>query len=98
MTMPKLSDSMADAIILKWLKSPGEAFQRGEALLEVETDKATVVYEAETDGTLQAILVPEGGSASVGQPIATLDAASSTALAREAPVASAEAPAPVLTE
>jgi len=98
MTMPKLSDSMADAIILKWLKSPGEAFQRGEALLEVETDKATVVYEAETDGTLQAILVPEGGSASVGQPIATLDAASSTAPAREAPVASAEAPAPVLTE
>ena len=98
LTMPKLSDSMADAIILKWLKSPGEAFQRGEALLEVETDKATVVYEAETDGTLQAILVPEGGSASVGQPIATLDAASSTALAREAPVASAEAPAPVLTE
>ena len=102
LTMPKLSDSMADAIILKWLKSPGEAFQRGEALLEVETDKATVVYEAETDGTLQAILVPEGGSASVGQPIATLDAASSTAPAREAPVASAEAsmevPAPVLTE
>src|SRR4029079_14628378 len=72
MTMPKLSDSMADAIILKWLKSPGEAFQRGEALIEVETDKATVVYEAEADGTLGAILVPEGGTASVGQPIATL--------------------------
>jgi pyruvate dehydrogenase E2 component (dihydrolipoamide acetyltransferase) len=70
--MPKLSDSMADAVILKWLKAPGEPFLRGEALLEVETDKATVVYEAEADGTLEEILVLEGASAGVGQPIATL--------------------------
>ena len=70
--MPKLSDSMADAVILKWLKSAGESFARGEALLEVETDKATVVYEAEADGTLEAILVVEGASARVGQAIATL--------------------------
>ena len=70
--MPKLSDSMADAVIVKWLKSPGDAFRRGEALVEVETDKATVVYEAEADGTLGAILVPEGGTAAVGQPIARL--------------------------
>src|SRR5690242_9307502 len=72
LTMPKLSDSMAEAVIIKWLKSPGEAFARGEALIEVETDKATVIYEAETDGTLGAILVPEGGTAAIGQPIATL--------------------------
>jgi pyruvate dehydrogenase E2 component (dihydrolipoamide acetyltransferase) len=72
LTMPKLSDSTADAVILRWLKAPGEGFRRGEALLEVETDKATVVYEAEADGTLDAILVPEGASAGVGQPIATL--------------------------
>jgi len=72
LTMPKLSDSMADAVIVRWLKAPGDAFSRGEALIEVETDKATVVYEAEADGTLGAILVPEGGSASIGDPIATL--------------------------
>jgi pyruvate dehydrogenase E2 component (dihydrolipoamide acetyltransferase) len=72
LTMPKLSDSMADAVIVRWLKAPGDTFARGEALIEVETDKATVVYEAEADGTLGAILVPEGGSASIGQPIATL--------------------------
>jgi pyruvate dehydrogenase E2 component (dihydrolipoamide acetyltransferase) len=72
LTMPKLSDSMADAVIVKWLKSPGDGFRRGDALLEVETDKATVVYEAEEDGTLATILVPEGGTASVGQPIARL--------------------------
>ena len=70
--MPKLSDSMADAVIIRWLVSPGEAFARGEALIEVETDKATVVYEAEADGTLDAILVPEGAAAAIGEPIATL--------------------------
>jgi pyruvate dehydrogenase E2 component (dihydrolipoamide acetyltransferase) len=72
LTMPKLSDSMADAVIIKWLKTPGEAFARGEALIEVETDKATIVYEAESDGTLAAILVAEGETAAVGEPIATL--------------------------
>ena len=72
LTMPKLSDSMADAVIVRWLVSPGEAFDRGAELIEVETDKATVVYEAEAAGRLDAILVPEGGSASVGAPIATL--------------------------
>jgi len=70
--MPKLSDSMADAVILRWLKSPGEAFARGEGLIEVETDKATVVYEAESDGTLASILAPEGATVAVGAPIATL--------------------------
>ncbi|HKP09199.1 MAG TPA: biotin/lipoyl-containing protein, partial [Gaiella sp.] len=72
LTMPKLSDSMADAVIIRWLKGPGEAFTRGDALIEVETDKATVVYEAEWDGTLGAILVPEGGTAGVGDAIATV--------------------------
>ena len=72
LTMPKLSDSMADAVIVRWLKAPGEAFARGDALLEVETDKATVIYDAEWDGMLAAILVPEGGTAGVGEPIATL--------------------------
>jgi pyruvate dehydrogenase E2 component (dihydrolipoamide acetyltransferase) len=70
--MPKLSDSMADAVIVRWLKSAGDAFSRGEALIEVETDKATVVYEAESDGTLDSILVPEGATAGIGEPIATL--------------------------
>jgi pyruvate dehydrogenase E2 component (dihydrolipoamide acetyltransferase) len=98
LTMPKLSDSMADAVIIKWLKASGEEFRRGEPLLEVETDKATVVYEAETDGTLEAILVPEGGTASVGQAIATLaggtTAKSVEAAATTSAAATVEAPAP----
>src|SRR6266516_4178150 len=70
--MPKLSDSMAEAVIVRWLKSPGDVFVRGDGLIEVETDKATVVYEAESDGTLGSILVPEGGTVAIGEPIATL--------------------------
>jgi pyruvate dehydrogenase E2 component (dihydrolipoamide acetyltransferase) len=72
LTMPKLSDSMADAVIVRWLKSPGDAFERGEALIEVETDKATVVYEAEAAGTLGVILAAEGATVAIGEPIATL--------------------------
>ena len=92
LTMPKLSDSTADAVIIKWLKAPGDGFRRGEALIEVETDKATIVYEAEDDGTLEAILVPEGEAAAVGQPIATLAGGAVAAPARNG------APAPVPVE
>jgi len=70
--MPRLSDSMEEATVLAWLKRPGEAVKRGEPLLEVETDKATVVYEAETAGILEAILVDDGGIALLGATIATL--------------------------
>ena len=90
LTMPKLSDSMAEAIIVRWLKAPGDSFTRGEALIEVETDKATVVYEAESDGTLDTILVPEGGTAAIGQLIATL--------ANGDRPATAEAPGPARSE
>jgi pyruvate dehydrogenase E2 component (dihydrolipoyllysine-residue acetyltransferase) len=72
LTMPKLSDQMADAVIVRWLVSPGDRFERGDGLIEVETDKATVVYEAESDGTVDSILVPEGATAPFGAPIATL--------------------------
>jgi pyruvate dehydrogenase E2 component (dihydrolipoyllysine-residue acetyltransferase) len=100
--MPKLSDSMADAVIVRWLKSAGEPFSRGEGLMEVETDKATVVYEAEWDGTLASILAPEGATVAVGEPIATLgngDRAETAdappappPAARSAPVSSPAAP------
>lgn len=89
LTMPKLSDSMADAIIIRWLKAPGDDFRKGEGLIEVETDKATVVYEAEADGTLESILAPEGATVAVGEPIAVLangDIATGDASPSPAPV------------
>ncbi len=85
LTMPKLSDSEADIVIVRWLKAPGDGFRRGEALMEVETDKANVVFEAEDDGTLEAILVSEGESAAVGQPIARLAGAGAEAPVEQRP-------------
>ena len=72
MTMPRLSDSMEEAVVLRWLKQPGEAVSKGEPLVEVETDKATVVYEAELDGVLSEISVGESETAQLGEVIARL--------------------------
>jgi acetoin:2,6-dichlorophenolindophenol oxidoreductase subunit beta len=79
--MPRLSDSMEEGTIVAWLKQPGDRIERGDPLVEVETDKATIVYEAEAAGTLLEILVSEGGEAMLGSPIATIavDGARSTA-------------------
>ncbi len=96
LTMPKLSDSEADAVVIRWLKAPGEEFRRGEGLIEVETDKATVVYEAEADGTLEATLVAEGETVAVGQPIARL-AGNGAAPATAPPSVTAPPPPPAAT-
>lgn len=89
LSMPKLSDSMEEATIVKWLKAPGDSFAKGEPLAEIETDKATIVYEAEADGVLAEIVVPEGESARLGDPIATLqgDETAPAERARATPVA-----------
>ncbi len=84
--MPRLSDSMSEATIVGWLKQPGETFLRGDPLVEVETDKATVIYEAESDGLLAEILAPAGAVATLGEPIARLGGAAGDAT----PAAAAE--------
>ncbi|HEU4703155.1 MAG TPA: lipoyl domain-containing protein, partial [Conexibacter sp.] len=66
--MPRLSDAMEEATVLRWLKSPGDAVARGDELVEIETDKATMVYEAEADGVLGELLVGEGEVAALGAP------------------------------
>ena len=50
--MPRLSDSMEEGTILKWLKSDGDEVEKGEELVEIETDKANMTYEADEAGTL----------------------------------------------
>jgi pyruvate/2-oxoglutarate/acetoin dehydrogenase E1 component len=86
--MPKLSDAMEEATILKWLKQPGDSVAKGEPLVEVETDKATMVYEAEFDGVLAEIVVDEGGTAALGAVIArTGSGAAAPAAAPRAEVA-----------
>jgi pyruvate dehydrogenase E2 component (dihydrolipoamide acetyltransferase) len=71
--MPRLSDSMEEGTILKWLKSPGEEVSRGEALVEIETDKATMTYESDASGRLE-IVAAEGDTLPIGAVIARLGA------------------------
>ena len=70
--MPRLSDSMHEGIVLRWIKKTGDFVEVGDHLADIETDKAHVELQACEDGTLMEILVPEGGSAAVGAPIALL--------------------------
>ena len=53
--MPRLSDSMEEGTILKWLKSDGDEVSKGEELVEIETDKANMTYEADESGTLKIV-------------------------------------------
>ena len=69
--MPRLSDSMEEGTILKWLKSDGDWWQRGEELVEIETDKANMTYEADQAGTLK-IVAQEGDTLAVGATIAKI--------------------------
>src|SRR3954470_12744310 len=66
--MPRLSDSMEEGTILKWLKSDGDEVAKGEELVEIETDKATMTYEADESGTL-SIVAKEGHTLAVGETI-----------------------------
>lgn len=70
--MPRLSDSMREGTVLRWLKKTGDFVGVGDHLADIETDKAHVELQACEDGTLTEILVPEGGSAAAGAPIALL--------------------------
>jgi pyruvate dehydrogenase E2 component (dihydrolipoamide acetyltransferase) len=73
--MPRLSDSMEEGTILKWLVEQGGEVKRGEALVEIETDKANMTYDADTDGTLVEVMAKEGATLPVGAPIARIGAA-----------------------
>jgi pyruvate dehydrogenase E2 component (dihydrolipoamide acetyltransferase) len=70
--MPRLSDSMEEGTILKWLVEEGGEVKRGEALVEIETDKANMTYDAETDGTLVEVVAKEGAAMPVGEVIARI--------------------------
>jgi pyruvate dehydrogenase E2 component (dihydrolipoamide acetyltransferase) len=100
--MPALSPTMEKGNLAKWFKKEGEAVKTGDVIAEIETDKATMEYEAVDDGVMAKIVVPEGtADVPVNQLIAVLAqegedpkaaavAAASTAPAKSAP----SAPAP----
>lgn len=106
--MIALSPTMSEGVIAEWVAKEGQALKGGDALCEVETDKATMAYESPASGILLKILLPAGSSAAVGQLIAVMGKAGedwqATAAAHAgkaaapgpgaAPVATASPPAP----
>src|SRR4051795_8246117 len=90
--MPALSPTMEEGTLAKWLVKEGDDVKSGDILAEIETDKATMEFEAVDEGKIAKILVPEGtDGVKVGQPIALL--AGEGEAVSEAPDAPAAAPA-----
>ncbi|MBS1844724.1 MAG: 2-oxo acid dehydrogenase subunit E2, partial [Actinobacteria bacterium] len=96
--MPRLSDSMEEGTVLKWIKQVGDEVAVGEELVEIETDKANMGYEADVAGTLLEIVVDENETAPVGAVIARIGEPGaqlpSPAPEPEAPAAAPEPEAP----
>src|SRR5580700_4367362 len=88
--MPKLSDTMATGVLVKWLKKEGAAVKNGDILAEIETDKATMELESFFDGTLLKIFAPAGSTVAIGAPLAAIGKAGETV---EAPAAKSPPPA-----
>ena len=92
--MPRLSDSMEEGTVAKWLVEVGAEVTRGLPIVEIDTDKATMEYEAERAGTLLQIVVAEGETAPIGATIAwigesgeTVEPPGNTVLQAPAPAA-----------
>ncbi len=98
MLMPRLSDSMEEGTVLKWLVDRGGEVRRGEPLVEIETDKANMTYEADTDGTLLEVLAEEGETLAIGELIARIgeagEAGSSNGAGAATPAAAESAAEP----
>ncbi|GAB3561126.1 dihydrolipoamide acetyltransferase family protein [Spelaeicoccus albus] len=70
--MPRLSDTMEEGVVASWSKKIGDAIKKGDVIGEIETDKTTMDLEAYDEGVLEEILVDEGGTVAIGEPIAVL--------------------------
>jgi len=90
--MPRLSDSMEEGTILTWLKQVGDEVAVGDELVEIETDKANMAYEADVAGTLTEILAQEGETLPIGSPIARIGEGDGGGDSGEGPAAEAAGP------
>src|SRR5690349_10603229 len=70
--MPRLSDTMEEGTIAQWLKREGDTVHKGEAILEVETDKANMELQAYSDGVIQQILQDDGATVPIGTVVGML--------------------------
>jgi len=99
--MPKLSPTMEEGQLSRWLKKEGDKVSMGEPLAEIDTDKATMEMQALGNGVLRKILIQEGESAPLGQLIAIIgepDEDISSLMSEAATPQPAKTPAPAITE
>ena len=94
--MPKMGFDMTEGTVANWLKNIGDAIQKGEPVVEIETDKTTIQVEADTSGVLLSIAVPAGEKVPVNTPIGSIGAAGETVVS--APLPAPPAPVAVVTE
>lgn len=85
LTMPRLGETMDEGIVANWLVSPGQAFKRGDPLVEIETDKTLVEFPALGDGTMVEALVTPDTKLAVGEPIARITPANVADWAESSP-------------
>ncbi|TFB81964.1 dihydrolipoamide acetyltransferase, partial [Cryobacterium flavum] len=94
--MPRLSDTMEEGELSRWMKQVGDEIHKGDVLAEIETDKATMDLEAFDNGILEQLLVVAGALVPIGAPVARIGDGSNIvegATTPAAPVADAAAPA-----
>ena len=72
-TMPMMGEVMEEGVVLSWKKREGEAIEKGEIILEIETDKAVVEVESPASGVVKKILVPEGETVPINTPLAVIE-------------------------
>lgn len=89
--MPRLGETMEEGTVVRWLVAPGAAYGRGDALLEIETDKTVAEVPALSDGRMIEHLAAEGARLSVGSPIAMVEGEVEDAPDRPAPAIAPEA-------
>lgn len=91
--VPELAESITEGTIAKWLKQPGESVDKGEFIVELETDKVNVEVISEEAGVIQELLASEGDTVEVGQVIAVVgEGSGSPATAAPAPKTEEKAP------
>ncbi|WP_342541650.1 2-oxoglutarate dehydrogenase complex dihydrolipoyllysine-residue succinyltransferase [Paenisporosarcina sp. FSL H8-0542] len=95
--VPELAESITEGTIAQWLKQPGDTVEKGEFIVELETDKVNVEVISEEAGVVQELLFAEGDTVEVGQVIAVVGEGSGSGSTTKSPVEAdpAEADAPV---
>jgi len=93
-TMPRLSDTMEEGELARWLKQVGDVVEKGDVLAEIETDKATMDLEAFESGVLHEQLVTEGTMVPIGQPVAVIGEGPPSEKPSSGNTSEAEEPAP----